>query len=254
MILLVYTVVSKGSGAINWDFFTQLPPQANQASGGGLANCIVGTALIVGLATLIGIPAGFFAGVWLAEFGRGGRAAAGVRLTANLLMGVPSIVVGMFVFALLVKPLHSFSAYAGAFALAVIMIPVMARTTEDILNLVPNEIREAALAMGAPRWKVTLGVLIKMARNGLLTGGLLAVVRVSGETAPLILTVLGSQYWPHLAHLNQPTANLTFQMYTLMSSPYPRWIQLAWGGALLIVVTVLGLNIFTRIVFGGRRQ
>jgi phosphate transport system permease protein len=255
MVLVVATVVVRGIAVINWDFFTQLPPTSpTQTSGAGLGNAIVGTLLIVGAATLMGIPAGFFAGVYLAEYGRTSRTATFVRVTANMLVGIPSIVIGVFVYALLVKPMHSYSLWAGAFALAVIMLPVMARTAEDMMNLVPNELRESALALGAPRWKVTLGVVVKAARNGLLTGGLLAIVRVSGETAPLLFTVLNSQFWPQLGNLKQPTANLTVSIYSLATSPYRYWIQLAWGGALVIIVAVLGMNILTRLLFGKRRD
>jgi phosphate transport system permease protein len=255
MALVVATVVVRGIGAIDWDFFTKLPPaDPSQTSGAGLGNAIVGTLLIVGVATLMGIPAGFFGGVYLAEYGRGGRAAGFVRMTANMLVGVPSIIVGVFVYALLVKPMQSYSLWAGAFALAVIMLPVMARTAEDIMNLVPNELRESALALGAPRWRVTMGVVVKAARNGLITGGLLAVVRVSGATAPLLFTVLNSQFWPTVRDLSQPTANLTVSIYDLATSPYQYWIQLAWGGALVIIVAVLGMNILMRLTFGKRRD
>jgi phosphate transport system permease protein len=252
MVLVVATVVVRGIGAIDWDFFTKLPPtDPSQTSGAGLGNAMVGTLLIVGVSTLMGIPAGFFAGVYLAEYGRTGRAAGFVRVTANMLVGIPSIIIGVFVYALLVKP---YSLWAGAFALAVIMLPVMARTAEDIMNLVPNELRESALALGAPRWKVTMGVVAKAARNGLITGALLAVVRVSGETAPLLFTVLNSQFWPALRDLTQPTANLTVSIYDLATSPYKYWIQLAWGGALVIIVAVLGMNILLRLAFGKRRD
>jgi phosphate transport system permease protein len=255
MVLVVVTVVVRGIGVINWDFFTQLPPtDPSQTSGAGLGNAILGTLLLIGVSTLIGIPAGFFAGVYLAEYGRGGRIASFVRLTANMLVGIPSIIIGVFVYALLVKPMQSYSLWAGAFALAVIMLPVMARTAEDIMNLVPNELRESALALGVPRWRVTMGVVAKAARNGLITGGLLAVVRVSGETAPLLFTVLNSQFWPTLSDLKQPTANLTVSIYDLATSPYQYWIQLAWGGALVIIVAVLGMNILMRLTFGKRRD
>ena len=191
---IVVTVVRRGIGAIDWAFFTQLPPGPGQ-EGGGLANAIVGTIVITFGAALIGIPVGFFAAVYLAEFGRNGRVANAVRTITNVVLGVPSIVAGLFAFAILVQPLGHYSGFAGSVALAFIMLPVMTRTAEDILNLVPNDLRESALAIGAPRWKATMGVIVRSARGGLITGAILAVVRVSGETAPLLFTALSSPYW-----------------------------------------------------------
>jgi phosphate transport system permease protein len=253
--LMVWKVVVNGAAALNWDFFTKSMPQDFTATGGyGLANAIVGTIILTGCAALIGIPVGFLGGVYLAEFGRNGRVATMVRGVANVVMGVPSIIVGVFAFAILVKPFGHYSGFAGAVALAFIMLPVMARTTEDILNLVPNELRESGLAMGVPRWRVTLGVVCRAARGGLITGATLAVVRVAGETAPLLFTALSSPYW--LSGLfgpdgffGGPTANLTKTMYDYMGSPYDYLIQLAWGGALVIIIAVLGMNILVRLVF-----
>ncbi|MFA4966179.1 MAG: phosphate ABC transporter permease PstA, partial [Thermoleophilia bacterium] len=241
------------AAAIDWGFFTQLPPAAGQV-GGGLGNAILGTLAITLAAALLGIPTGFLAGVYLAEYGRDGRMATAIRLIANVVMGVPSIIVGVFAFAILVRPLHHYSGFAGAVALAFIMLPVMARTTEDMLNLVPNELRESALAMGAPRWKVTLGVVARAARGGLITGGVLAIVRVSGETAPLLFTALSSQYWMQglfgpEGFFGGPVANLTKQMFDFAGSPYPGWQELAWGGALVIIVAVLGMNVLVRLLF-----
>jgi phosphate transport system permease protein len=253
--LMVWEVVIRGAAALNWDLFTKSMPQDfTTTSGAGMANAIVGTLIITGFAALIGIPIGFLAGVYLAEFGRNGRVATAVRGIANVVMGVPSIIVGVFAFAILVKPFGHYSGFAGSVALAFIMLPVMARTTEDILNLVPNELRESGLAMGAPRWRVTLGVVCKAARGGLITGATLAVVRVAGETAPLLFTALSSPYW--LSGLlgpdgffGGPTANLTKTMWDYMGSPYPYPVQLAWGGALVIIIAVLGMNILVRLVF-----
>jgi phosphate transport system permease protein len=253
--LMVWEVVVRGAAALNWDFFTKSMPQDfTTTSGAGMANAIVGTLIITGFAALIGIPIGFLAGVYLAEFGRNGRVATAVRGIANVVMGVPSIIVGVFAYAILVKPFGHYSGFAGSVALAFIMLPVMARTTEDILNLVPNELRESGLAMGAPRWRVTLGVVCKAARGGLITGATLAVVRVAGETAPLLFTALSSPYW--LSGLfgpdgffGGPTANLTKTMWDYMGSPYPYPVQLAWGGALVIIIAVLGMNILVRLVF-----
>ena len=247
---IVVTVVTRGLGAWNLAFFTQLPPVGNDP-GGGLANCIIGTLVITFGAALIGLPLGFFGAVYLSEFGRAGRVATGIRAVTNIVLGVPSIVAGMFAYAILVLPRHHFSGFSASVALAFIMLPVMTRTAEDILNLVPNELRESALAMGAPRWKATLGVVVKAARGGLITGAILAVVRVAGETAPLLFTALSSQYWMGglKGYFGGPTPNLTKTIFDLSQTPYPHLVQLAWGGALLIIVTVLGVNVVTRLLF-----
>ncbi len=250
---IVLTVVVRGLGAWNLAFFTQLPPTATD-TGGGLANCIIGTIVITFGAAIIGLPLGFFGAIYLSEFGRAGRVATAIRAVTNIVLGVPSIIAGMFAYAILVLPSHHFSGFAGSVALAFIMLPVMTRTAEDILNLVPNELRESALAMGAPRWKATLGVVVKAARGGLITGGILAVVRVAGETAPLLFTALSSQYWMSglfgsSGYFGGPTPNLTKQIYDMALQPYPHLIELAWGGALLIIVAVLGINIVTRLLF-----
>ncbi len=250
MLWIVLDVVRRGASAIDVAFFTQLPPTAD-GTGGGLGNAVLGTFVITAVAALIAIPLGFLGGVYLAEFGRGNRPAALVRGIANVNMGIPSIVVGIFAFAILVQPLGHYSGFAGSVALAFIMLPVMARTTEDILNLVPNELRESALAMGAPRWKVTVGVVCRAARAGLVTGTVLAVVRVAGETAPLLFTALSSPYWLGgvQGFFGEPTANLTKTIYDYAGSPWPRWQELAWGGSLVIIVAVLGLNIVMRLIF-----
>jgi phosphate transport system permease protein len=253
MALIIYYVVVRGVAAIDRGFFTQLPPQPGEGTG-GLGNAILGTIILVALAALIGIPLGFLAGVYLAEFGRTSPVASTIRTVANVMVGLPSIIVGVFAYTALVLTTGHFSVWAGAFALAVIMIPVMARTSEDIMNLVPNEMRESGLALGAARYKVTLGVVVKAARNGLITACLLAVVRVSGETAPLLFTVMNSQFWPDMKNLSQPTANLTVTIFNFSQSPYDNWVQLAWGGALLIIIVVLGMNIVTRLAFGKRKD
>ena len=253
MLLIVYEVIRRGAAAIDWAFFTELPPVVGE-DGGGLGNALLGTLVITIVAALIALPMGFFGGIWLAEFGRNGRIATGVRMIANVNMGIPSIIVGVFVFAILVEPLQHYSGAAGSIALAFIMLPVMARTTEDILNLVPNELRESALAMGVPRWRVTMGVIIRAARSGLITGAVLATVRVAGETAPLLFTALSSPYWldglfgPE-GFFGGPTANLTKTIYDFSGMPYERMQELAWGGALVIIVTVLTLNIVMRLIF-----
>ncbi|TNF51398.1 MAG: phosphate ABC transporter permease PstA [Deltaproteobacteria bacterium] len=236
-------VLLKGLPAINWEFFTELPAPPGMP-GGGLANAIVGTLMITLLAGVIGVPIGLAAGVWLAEFGQQSKTAETIRFAANLLMGTPSIIIGVFIYVIMVMTTGNFSGIAGAVSLAVIMLPVVARTTEDILSLVPSALREAALALGVPRWKATLGVVFRAAKSGLLTGVLLAVARVSGETAPLLFTALNSPFWPESA--NEPTANLTVTIFNYAMSPYDDWQTLAWGASLLIAAGVLGTTILTR--------
>lgn len=248
---ILYVVILRGIGALNGSFFTELPTPPG-VPGGGLANAILGTLLITVLAAVIGTPVGVLAGVYLAEFGKGDRLAAVVRSITNILIGVPSIIVGVFVYTLLVVPAKSFSGYSGAVALAVIMLPVVIRTTEDMLNLVPDTLRESGLALGAPRWKVTTSVVFRAARSGLLTGVLLAVARISGETAPLLFTALNSPYWMH--SLNEPTANLTVTIFNYAMSPYRDWQAQAWGASLLIMAGVLFLTIVARLLIAEKRK
>ena len=243
-ILLV--VIQRGIAAVNWDFFSKLPTPPGM-EGGGIANALLGTVAMTGLAIIIGVPIGILAGVYLSEFGRYGRFGSAVRFTVNVMMGVPSIIVGLFVYAILVKPVGHFSGYAGAVSLAIIMLPVVARTTEDMLSLVPNSLRESALALGAPRWKVTLSVVFRAAKAGMITGSLLAVARVSGETAPLLFTALNSPYWPK--SLGEPTANLTVTIFNYAMSPFADWQQIAWGASLLITLGVLILTLLARFTF-----
>lgn len=248
---ILWEVVRRGAGALTPAFFTHLPAPAG-AAGGGMANAILGTLLMTAIATGVGGPLGLLAGVFLAEFGARSRLASVVRFTTNLLMGTPSIIIGVFVYGVLVLPFGHFSGYAGAAALAIIMLPVVLRTTEDMLNLVPNELRESALALGSPRWKVTLAVVFRAAKTGLATGVLLAVARVSGETAPLLFTSLNSFYWPQ--SLNEPTANLTVTIFNYAMSPYADWQAKAWGASLLITVAVLLAAVFGRLMLEGRRR
>jgi phosphate transport system permease protein len=247
---IIYEVVLRGINALNFDFFTKLPAPPG-VPGSGLANAIVGTMLITLMATIMGVPVGLFAGVYLSEFGLDSRPAVIVRFFSNILMGTPSIIIGVFVYTIIVLRTGNFSGYAGAVALAVIMLPVAARTTEDILGLVPNTLRESALALGAPRWKVTLGVVFRAARHGLITGVLLAVARISGETAPLLFTALNNPYWSKSP--NGPMANLTVTIFNYAMSPYEDWKQMAWGASLLIMGAVLVLSLFTRAVFRERK-
>jgi phosphate transport system permease protein len=242
---ILLLVLQKGAAAINWNFFFHRTLPTGEP-GAGVGNCIVGSALMIALAVLLGVPIGLMIGVYLSEFGQETRLGTAVRFSANVMMGIPSIIVGLFVYALLVVPMHSFSGWAGAAALGILMLPVVARTTEDMLQLVPNALRESALALGASRSKVTFQILFRAARAGLLTGVLLALARISGETAPLLFTSLNSPYWP--TSLRGPTANLTVMIYNYALSPFDDWVRLAWGASLLITVSVLVLNLSSRTI------
>jgi len=248
---ILFEVLMRGTGALNLAFFTELPTPPGM-SGGGLGNAFLGTVIMTLLATVLGIPLGLLAGVYLSEFGRDSRAAAAVRFVSNVLMGTPSIIIGVFVYSMLVLPRGGFSGYAGAVALAMIMLPVVARTTEDMLALVPNALRESALALGAPRWRVTLGVVFRAARDGLITGALLAIARVSGETAPLLFTALNSPYWPE--SLDGPMPNLTVTIFNYAMSPFADWKAMAWGASLMIMAGVLVLAVFSRLLFRPRQM
>jgi len=245
-IMLAY----KGLPAINLGFFLNMPTPP-MVPGGGLANAILGTLLLTVLATFMAVPIGLLSGICLGEFGQQSRLADFCRFTANVLTGMPSIIVGIFVYGLLVLTIGNFSGLAGAVALAIIMLPVVARTTEDMLRLVPDPLREAALAMGAPRWRVTLSIVFRAARTGIMTGILLGVARVSGETAPLLFTALNSPYM--ISSLFHPMPNLTVTIYNYAMSPYADWQQLAWGASLLITAAVLALNLLARFVFGEKK-
>ena len=248
---IVFEVLKRGGSALSWAFFTQLPPPPG-VEGGGVANAILGTLGITLLATIISVPVGILAGTYLSELGRDTILATCARFAANSLVGIPSIIVGLFVYASLVAPMGGFSGYAGALSLAIIMLPVVATTAEAMLNLVPNELRESAIALGAPRWKVTLEVVFRAAKAGILTGVILSVARVSGETAPLLFTALNSPYWPNTFAM--PTANLTVTIFNFAMSPYEHWQQIAWGASLLIMVAVLALTITARVVFRESRR
>ncbi len=240
---ILAVVLHRGASALNWTFLTGTPAPPG-AEGGGLANAIVGTFLVTLLACVIGVPIGMMAGVYLAEFGVGRRLAALVRFLVNVMIGVPSIIIGLFVYTILVLPAGHFSGWAGGLALSLLILPVVARTTEDMLALVPNPLRESSLALGAPRWRTTVQIVFRAAKSGLLTGVLLAVARVSGETAPLLFTALNSPYWPR--SLSGPTANLTVTIFNYAMSPYPNWQRAAWGASFLITIGVLALTIVSR--------
>jgi phosphate transport system permease protein len=249
LVWILSGVVIRGAGALNLDFFTKLPSPPGMG-GGGLANAILGTLAMTLGATLVSVPIGLLSGIYLAEFGQDSRVADQGRFSANVLMGMPSIIVGLFAYAIVVLPLGHFSGYAGVVALAILMIPVVTRTTEDMLRLVPNTLRESALALGAPRWQVTLKVVFRAAKGGLITGILLAVARVSGETAPLLFTALDSPYWFH--SLSGPTPNLTVTIFTYAMSPYDDWVKLAWGASLVITLGVLAFTLLARFALRTR--
>jgi phosphate transport system permease protein len=246
---ILVDVAMKGASAINWQFFTHIPTPPGMP-GGGLANAIVGTLLMTVVATLIAVPFGILAGTYLAEFDKGGKLGKVSRFISDILVSAPSIVVGVFVYLILVRPMQNFSGWAGAVALAIIMLPVVTRTTEEMLRLIPHEMREAALALGAPYWKMMTGVIYRAAGAGIFTGVMLAVARVAGETAPLLFTALNSPYWMH--GMDEPMANLTVILFNYAMSPYNDWHSLAWGAAFLITLAVLAVNIFTRFIFRGK--
>ncbi len=248
---ILAVVLHRGASALSWTFLTGMPVPPG-AEGGGLANAMVGTLLVTALACAIGIPIGLMAGVYIAEFGAGRKLAALVRLLVNVMIGVPSIIVGLFVYTILVLPVGHFSGWAGGVALSLLILPVVARTTEDMLALVPNTLRESSLALGAPRWRTTIHIVFRAAKGGLLTGVLLAVARVGGETAPLLFTALNSPYWPR--SLSGPTANLTVTIFNYAMSPYPNWQRAAWGASFLITLGVLALTIVSRAVVRERNR
>jgi len=251
LFLVLSYLVYKGASSINLNFLTQIPKPVGE-TGGGMANAIVGTFEIVGIACLLGVPIGIGAGLYLAEHG-GTALAQAVRFSADIMMGVPSIVVGIFAYAVVVKPLNGFSALAGSAALAVIMIPLVTRTTEEMLLLVPQELREAALALGVPRWRTSLSVIARTALAGIATGVILAIARVAGETAPLLFTAFGNQFWS--TSLTQPMAALPVQVYTFAVSPFADWQRQAWAGALVLTGIVLVLEIgVRRVTRGGTRM
>lgn len=242
-------VVVKGAPALNLDFFTQLPKPVGEV-GGGMANAIVGTLTLLGLACLIAIPVGLLSGVYLAEFGHG-RLSALVRFLTDVLTGIPSITIGIFVYGLIVLPMHRFSAIAGGGALAIIMIPTVTRTTEEMLRLVPRSLREASWALGIPRWRTIISIIVPAASGGIVTGIMLAAARAAGETAPLLFTALGNRFWQ--VGLDQPVAALPLQIFAYAISPYDDWHAQAWAGALVLTMLVLIISIIVR-VYSARRH
>jgi phosphate transport system permease protein len=246
LLWILYVLLSNGIAALDWAMFTQSTP-APGSEGGGLANAIVGSLLMVGVTALISTPIGILAGVYLAEYGDQSKTASLTRFVTDIMLSAPSIVLGLFVYAVLVAQVKHFSGWAGTVALSLIAIPVVVRTTENMLRLVPGSLREAAFALGAPRWKVATFVTLRAAQSGVMTGLLLALARISGETAPLLFTALNNQFFS--TDMNAPMANLPVVIFQFAMSPYDNWVRLAWGGALLITLTVLILNIVARVFF-----
>ncbi len=237
-------VLKQGFGTLNFDFFTKLPQPVGEV-GGGMANAFAGTGILIALASALGIPWGIAIGVYLSEYGRG-RFAAAVRFTTDLLSSVPSLIIGLFVYAVVVLPMKRFSAIAGGIALGILMVPTIARSTEELLKMVPVHIREAGLALGLPRWKVIFRIVVRGSMSGIFTGIILAVARVAGETAPLLFTAFGNRLWHQ--GLDQPIASLPVQIYTYAISPYEDWHHQAWTGALVLVFFVFFMNLLIRLV------
>jgi len=233
---ILFYLFYKGFSSLNLAFFTKMPAAPGEV-GGGMANSIIGSGIILALASLMGIPVGIAAGVYLAEFGRGKMLGNAIRFTADVLNGVPSIVVGISMYALIVKPQLHFSAFAGGVALAVMMVPTITRTTEEMLATVPHAIREAALGLGVPKWRTTLSVSLRTASPGIITGCMLAFARVAGETAPLLFTALGNEFWS--TSLNQPIDALPLRIYKYANSPYDEWHRVAWAGSLVLIVMIM---------------
>lgn len=242
---ILFTLFKHGFAAITPSMITQMTPPPGES--GGLANALLGSLLMTLFGTLIGTPIGIMAGTYLAEYGNRGWLAPTTRFINDILLSAPSIVIGLFVYELYVVHFKHFAGWAGAFALSLIVIPVVVRTTENMLRLIPNTLREAASALGAPQWQVVSFITLRAARAGVLTGVLLAVARISGETAPLLFTALNNQFWS--TNMNQPMANLPVVIFQFAMSPYEDWHALAWGGALLITLSVLALNILARSLF-----
>lgn len=243
MLLILYHLVTRGGGSVQIDFFTHMPKPVGEV-GGGMANAIVGTAILVSLASLIGLPVGIGAGLYLAEHS-GTRLADITRFLSDVLNGLPSIVMGIFAWQFLVRPLGHFSAWAGAVALAAMMVPQVARTTEEIVRTVPVSLREAALALGYARWRTSLTVVLRTASAGIVTGALVGIARIAGETAPLLFTAFGNQFWS--TNLNQPIAALPLQIYTYAISPYDDWHAQAWAGALILIAMILIISVIARV-------
>ena len=242
--LVFYHLLQSGLGAVNWDFFTKLPKPVGE-TGGGMANAIVGTFELLGLAALIGVPIGVCGGIFLSEYGHA-KLNWWVRFGADVLNGVPSIIWGMVVYALVVLPMKGFSAGAGGTVLGMMMIPLIMRTTEEVLQLVPNGYREASLALGIPQWRTIVQIVVRTALKGIITGILLALARVAGETAPLLFTAFGNRFWNH--NLSDPIAALPLQIFNYAISPYEDWHRQAWAGALVLLLLIAIINVSVRVL------
>jgi phosphate transport system permease protein len=246
LLWILFVLFSNGLAAVDWNMFTQDTP-APGSEGGGLRNAIVGSLMMVGLSVLVSTPVGILAGIYLTEYGDHSKTAELTRFVTDIMLSAPSIVLGLFVYSIAVATVGNFSGYAGSLALSLIAVPVVMRTTENMLRLVPGSLREAAFALGAPRWKVSTLVTLRAAKSGVITGLLLAVARISGETAPLLFTALNNQFYS--TNMGAPMANLPVVIYQFAMSPYENWIRLAWGGALLVTMAVLVFNILARVFF-----
>lgn len=251
LVWILVVLFSNGLAAIDWNILTQDTP-APGTEGGGLRNAVLGSLMMVGLAAFVATPIGIFAGIYLTEYGDQSKTAELTRFVTDIMLSAPSIVIGLFVYAIAVATVGGFSGYAGSLALTLIAVPVVMRTTENMLRLVPGSLREAAFALGAPRWKVSLSVTLRAAKSGVITGVLLSIARISGETAPLLFTALNNQFFN--SDMSKPMANLPVVIFQFAMSPYENWIRLAWGGALLITLAVLILNILARVFFRDRQS
>ncbi len=248
LLLILGLLIQKGASSLSWDFFTAMPKPVGE-TGGGMANAILGTVMLIAIASSIGLPVGIGAGLYLAEH-RGTKFAFLVRFLSDVLNGLPSIVVGIFAWQFLVRPVKHFSALAGGIALAAMMIPLVTRTTEEMIRLVPASLREAALALGYPRWRTSLTIVLRTALPGIVTGALVAVARIAGETAPLLFTAFGNQFWS--TSVNEPISALPIQIFTYAISPYDEWHSLAWAGALVLLALVLVISLVARFATRSR--
>ena len=247
---ILYSTFTKGMGGLSWAVFTEMTPPPN-TEGGGLANAMMGSFLLIVVATFIGTPLGILSGIYLAEYGRKNWLASVIRFINDVLLSAPSIIIGLFAYMVMIVPMGHFSGWAGIVALALIQLPIIVRTTENMLLLIPNNLREAAYALGTPRWRMILSITLKASVSGIVTGVLLAVARIAGETAPLLFTALSNQFWS--TDLNAPIANLPVTIFKFAMSPFQEWQELAWAGVLLITLFVLFLNILARLLFSQKK-
>lgn len=246
LVWILFTTVSRGVDGLSWSLFTESTPPPNTA-GGGLANALAGSGLLIFWSTFFGTPLGIMAGIYLAEYGRKSALAEVIRFINDILLSAPSIVVGLFVYTLVVSQMQHFSGWAGVIALALLQVPIVIRTTENMMRLVPDSMREAAYALGTPKWKMIASITLKASVSGIITGVLLAIARIAGETAPLLFTALSNQFWS--TDMMQPLANLPVTIFKFAMSPFAEWQSLAWAGVLIITLCVLVLNIVARVIF-----